>query len=152
MMSDKQRQRFIRIVYLMTGTALAAGLILYAFSNNIDLYYTPTHCQSLPADYPKVIRVGGMVVKGSVHRESDLRVRFTITDYQQDLNISYEGILPDLFREGQGVVILGKKQSNAPFEATQVLAKHDEKYMPPEIAKQMKQANTGAAIDIAGDA
>lgn len=139
MMSRKQRHRMFGILFLVVGIAIAAGLILMTFSKNIDLYYTPTHYQSLPLDYPKVIRVGGMVVKGSVKRDADLRVHFKITDFEQELRVTYEGILPDLFREGQGVVVLGHKHSHESFTASQVLAKHDENYMPPEVARQMAQ-------------
>lgn len=139
-MSKTHQKRLFMIVFLIVGSAIAAGLILKAFSNNIDLYYTPTDYQQMTLPSDKIIRVGGMVVKGSVERDADLQVRFRITDFENELTVQYEGILPDLFREGQGVVILGRQQSANALQATQVLAKHDENYMPPEVARQMRSA------------
>ncbi len=121
------------------GLSLCLGLILYALSQNINLFYTPTEIASDMAPMDKTIRVGGMVVDGSFTRGDKLNVEFTLTDFENTLVVQYNGILPDLFREGQGIVAQGVLNANGHFEAKQVLAKHDENYMPPEIAK-LKQA------------
>lgn len=136
-MSAVQQKRLIVVVSLICGCAIALGLILTALSQNIDLFFTPTQLlsQSVPN---KTIRVGGMVVINSVVRHENRKVEFTITDYNHQLKISYQGILPDLFKEGQGIVALGKLDKKGNFIAHQVLAKHDEKYMPPEVAAGLK--------------
>jgi cytochrome c-type biogenesis protein CcmE len=132
-MSYKHQRRLYVVLFIVIGTGIAAGLILYALSSNINLFYTPSQLaeeQKLPL---KTIRVGGMVMANSFHTDTQLNNTFEITDYQSRLKVSYQGILPDLFKEGQGVVVLGKVDKPGHFKATQVLAKHDENYMPPEI-------------------
>lgn len=130
-MSPLQKKRCLLVIFLITGVSLTLFLILYALSQNINLFYTPSQLNE--AVRAKTIRVGGMVVKGSIVRQK-LNVEFVITDFNQQLKVFYQGILPDLFKEGQGVVALGKLNETGNFIAEQVLAKHDEKYMPPEIA------------------
>jgi cytochrome c-type biogenesis protein CcmE len=131
-MTPKQKKRLFFIVFLVGGLSLTVGLVLYALSQNINYFYTPTSLldQTQPN---KVIRLGGMVVENSVSRGKDLCVEFVLTDYKQQIKVRYQGILPDLFREGQGIVALGKLENNGTFQASQVLAKHDENYMPPEL-------------------
>ncbi len=141
-MSVVQRKRAVLVLSLVLGIGTAIALILYALSQNINLFYTPTELRQLSEQklsQHKSVRVGGMVVKDSVIRQNNLGVEFTITDFQHTLIVRYEGILPDLFREGQGIVALGVLDKEGHFKASQILAKHDEKYMPPEIAKMMAQ-------------
>lgn len=125
----------ILLAMLATGTAL----VLYALRQNINLFYTPSQIHQGQAPMNQTIRVGGMVKQNSLLRGEGLALRFTVTDFEQTLVIHYQGILPDLFREGQGVVVLGKLSANNTFQAHQILAKHDEKYMPPEVAKMVKK-------------
>ncbi|WP_097462423.1 cytochrome c maturation protein CcmE [Mangrovitalea sediminis] len=140
-MKPVRRKRLILIVALVAGFGVAIGLVLYALKQNINLFYSPT--QIVAGQVPKGahIRAGGMVVKGSVKRDpKSLKVEFAITDYKATVPVVYRGILPDLFREGQGIVALGHMEPNGVFDADQVLAKHDEKYMPPEVAAALKKA------------
>ncbi len=137
-MSLKHKKRLVVLVSLIAGLGIACALVLYALSQNINLFYTPTQIKSAQLSPKKTIRVGGMVVKESVKRSKDLTVEFIVTDFNQDITIRYQGILPDLFREGQGIVALGHLEDETTFVATQVLAKHDEKYMPPEVAAGLK--------------
>lgn len=137
-MSPLQKKRLFIVSFILGGVTLAAALTLFALSKNINLFYSPTELANASVSQHKVIRVGGMVVKNSVKRGADLNVSFTITDYQREIVVHYEGILPDLFREGQGIVALGKVNEKGEFCASQVLAKHDEKYMPPEVAGTLK--------------
>lgn len=137
-MSFMHKKRLFLLIFILSGISMAAGLILYALSKNIDLFYSPTQLAEATLAPQKSIRVGGMVVKNSVHKGDDLKVTFTLTDFQHEVQVHYRGILPDLFREGQGVVALGKLNPNGEFDASQILAKHDEKYMPPEVAGTLK--------------
>lgn len=133
--NKKHRQRLGVIVVLVVGLGVAATLILKALSSNINLFYTPLALSQTHLPDNALIRVGGMVVKGSVSRGDNLQIAFQITDFEKELWIDYQGILPDLFREGQGVVIQGYLMPDNRFHAKQILAKHDEKYMPPELKK-----------------
>lgn len=139
-MSLTHKKRAFTIGFVLLGVALAAGFMLFALSNNIDLFYTPTQLKSTTHALTKTIRVGGMVREKSLERRSDLGIMFTITDFENDVVVHYRGILPDLFREGQGVVAVGKweEDGDGVFHAKQILAKHDEKYMPPEVRKTIK--------------
>jgi cytochrome c-type biogenesis protein CcmE len=120
--------------------AAAAGLVLYALRNNVSLYFTPTQVYNKEAPQGRSFRIGGLVEVGSVKREGDgLTVHFSITDTARNMQVTYKGILPDLFKEGKGVVAQGKLQADNVFYAEEVLAKHDENYMPPE-AKQALDA------------
>lgn len=128
---------------MLMALGLATALVLYALRQNISLFYSPSQVATGKAPINHAIRVGGMVVPGSILRHSnDLMVRFKITDYQHTLDVVYRGILPDLFREGQGVVAHGYLLDNTHFKASEVLAKHDEKYMPPEVTSIMKMNNS----------
>lgn len=132
-MHPKRKQRLIIISLVMTGLMLATGLILYALSQNINLYLTPSEITSQHLKQ-KNIRLGGMVQKGTIHHANKtLMVDFMVTDYTKQVKVQFSGVLPALFREGQGVVVEGRLDGSGAFQATRVLAKHDEKYMPPKI-------------------
>ncbi|MBJ7555257.1 cytochrome c maturation protein CcmE [Marinomonas spartinae] len=140
-MHPVRRKRLITIAIIVLVLSGAIGLVLYALQQNINLFYTPTQIALGDAPTGVNIRAGGMVVKGSVKRDiNTLFVSFNVTDFKHTVHIEYHGILPDLFREGQGIVAQGKLLSNGTFLASQVLAKHDEKYMPPDVANALKQA------------
>ena len=139
-MTSLQKKRMLLVTVLLFGLGTALALVLYALSQNINLFYTPTQISENAAPSKKQIRVGGMVVVGSVVRSNYLKVEFVVTDFANSVKIEYQGILPDLFREKQGVVVKGKIGANGNFIAKEVLAKHDENYMPPEAAFAVKQA------------
>ena len=138
-MNPLRKQRLLIVLGLVVGLGAAVGLVLYALSQNINLFYTPQQVVSGEAPEGARMRVGGLVVDGSVRREADgLGVLFDLTDGQGTFTVRYEGILPDLFREGQGIVAQGAFAPDRSFRATQVLAKHDETYMPREVADSLK--------------
>ncbi len=119
---------------------LASGLMLYALRQNISLFYTPSQILAGKAPMHHPIRVGGVVVKHSiVHAKAGLQVDFQVTDYTHIVDVRYTGVLPDLFREGQGVVVQGELLDTTQVKASQVLAKHDENYMPPEVRNAIRQ-------------
>lgn len=121
---------------MIFGVGLSVGLVIYALGQNMNVYFTPSQLAAVQTWPRHVIRIGGMVKQGSIQRTPDsLTVHFILTDYQHDIAIMYTGILPALFREGQGVVAQGKLIDPNRFMAEQILAKHDEKYMPPGIKK-----------------
>jgi cytochrome c-type biogenesis protein CcmE len=138
-MSPTQTKRMLLVLLLVTGVSVGVGLILFALSNNVNLFYTPSEVKAgtVPTDH--AIRVGGMIEAGSVTRGDGLSVSFVVTDFAENLTIEYNGILPDLFKEGQGIVAQGILQDNHLFKATQILAKHDENYMPPEVKASLKE-------------
>ena len=136
----KPRQKRIALIAGgLASVALAAVLTLNALDSNIALYVTPSEVAAGKAPQGKAFRIGGMVKEGSVKRQ-DMTVRFVVTDTAKDIPVAYTGILPDLFKEGKGVVAEGKIGSDGVFASTQVLAKHDENYMPPEAAHALEQA------------
>ena len=129
-----RRQKLLFICLIGFILAIVSALVLYALRQNISLFYSPHQIANGEVKVSQNIRVGGMVVPGSIVRSSnDLSVQFNITDYKNTIRVHYRGILPDLFREGQGIVAQGKIVDLENFNATNVLAKHDEKYMPPEV-------------------
>ncbi len=143
-MNPRRKKRLAIVSSVLIGLAVVAGLVLYALSQNIDLFYTPTeiiHGKKETGIKPAIgqrIRVGGMVVVGSVKRNKDnLKVSFDLVDVGPSITVQYDGLLPDLFREGQGIVANGVLVSETLLEASEVLAKHDENYMPKEIAEAM---------------
>lgn len=146
-MNPRRKSRLKVVLSVLSGVAVAAGLTLYALSQNIDLFYTPSEIiygkNNDPTTKPEVgqrIRVGGMVVDGSVKRDDKtLKVNFGLNDIGPSIEVEFEGILPDLFREGQGIVAQGTLIEPTKLKATEVLAKHDENYMPPELGDQMKK-------------
>lgn len=126
--------------------ALAAALILNAFRSNMVFFYTPTQVANGEVPKETSFRIGGLVEPGSLQRDQDgLTVRFTVTDLAKSTAVSYQGILPDLFKEGKGVVAQGKLDAAGKFTASEVLAKHDENYMPPEAAEALKRAQAAGA-------
>ncbi len=135
-MNTRRRNRLVAIVFVLGGTAVTAALVLTALDENINLFYPPERVVGGEAPAGVTIRAGGMVADGSVeHDDSGLGVSFVLTDYQgSDFVVRYVGILPDLFREGQGILVTGELDDERVFQASQVLAKHDENYMPPELA------------------
>ncbi|TNC82425.1 MAG: cytochrome c maturation protein CcmE [Oleiphilus sp.] len=140
-MNPKRKQRMILVVFLLLGFASVIGLAMYALTENINLFYNPTQIASGEAPVDARIRAGGMVLENSVSRDDEtLAVSFTLTDYQSNVVVRYQGILPDLFREGQGIVALGKMDSKGVLIADEVLAKHDENYMPPEVADALEKS------------
>lgn len=138
-MNHIRKQKLIWISLSLVGFGLVIGLVLYALKEQTDYYYDPSSIVAGNAPQNKRIRAGGMVVAGSVRRneQNPLKVSFRITDFQAEVPVVYEGILPDLFKENSGIVAQGKL-ANHVFVATQVLAKHDENYMPPEVKKSLK--------------
>jgi cytochrome c-type biogenesis protein CcmE len=134
----KRQNRMILVALLVLGTSLAAYLGLKAFNENLLYFFSPTDVVNGKAPNGKSFRLGGLVANGSVKREG-IKVAFDVTDNQNTFTVKYEGILPDLFREGQGIITTGSLK-NGTFMATEVLAKHDENYMPPEVADALKNA------------
>ena len=138
-MNPKRKKRLTLVLFLVIGAGLAVGLTLYALNQNINLFYSPAQINAGEAPVGSRIRAGGMVVEGSVKRDSNsLHVSFDLTDYDKTVTVEYTGILPDLFREGQGIVAQGSLDEQGVFQAVEVLAKHDETYMPPEVAEALK--------------
>lgn len=126
----------------MVGCTIATGLALLALRENINLFFSPSQIVEGTAPSNTTIRLGGMVVAGSVQRGDNLGVTFVLTDFAEQVTVAYEGILPDLFREGQGIVTQGKLDSTGRFVAEQVLAKHNETYMPPEVNDALRKVMT----------
>jgi len=143
-----RQKRMITVVAILAGVGIATAFALQSFQKNLLYYYSPSQIQAGEAPSARSFRVGGLVENGSLKREpGSLEVRFTLTDYAHQQSVSYTGVLPDLFREGQGVIARGKMGSDGMFVAEEVLAKHDENYMPPEVADSLKphsQASQGA--------
>ncbi len=142
-MNPRRQSRLIVVAAVGSLIVGAIGLMLYALTDSIDLFYTPSEViEGKSGQYPQVgqrLRIGGMVVPGSVERDTtSLSVSFDLVDTGPKVTVNYEGILPDLFREGQGIVATGVLTDRATIKAEEVLAKHDEEYMPPELAEKMK--------------
>ena len=143
-MKQRMKRKTLRLYLLAASLCLlgvAVGLALYAFQSRIVYFFSPS---DVAADRPatgRVVRLGGLVEAGSVDRSGDRStIHFNVTDLKNTIGVTYRGVLPDLFREGQGVVVEGAYGSDGSFTATEVLAKHDEKYMPPEVAKALKES------------
>lgn len=134
-----RHKRALLIVAALAVISIAALLILNALNSNIALYVTPSEVAAGKAPKGQAFRIGGMVKEGSVNRDG-LTVHFVITDMAKDIPVAYTGILPDLFKEGKGAVIQGRIDSKGEFIASEVLAKHDENYMPPEAKHALEQA------------
>ena len=141
-----RRQRMVVVGAIVGGVAIAAVLALTAIGENMLYFYSPTQVKAGEAPLARDVRVGGLVAEGSVARGEGLAVRFELTDTVHTVTVSYEGILPDLFREGQGIVALGRMHADGVFHASEVLAKHDENYMPPEVAEALKMAEGGGKM------
>ena len=138
----KPRQR--RLVWVLLGLVLvstAVILVLRALNSNVMFFYSPSQVQAGEAPRNAAFRLGGLVEAGSLQRSADgLQVQFIVTDQVKSVPVAYKGLLPDLFKEGKGVVVSGKLEGEGPFRASEVLAKHDENYMPPEAAHALEQA------------
>lgn len=135
-----RRQRMLAVGLIIIGIAIALGLILRALDSNIMLFLSPSEVIAGEAPAERPFRLGGHVVTGSFHREEgSLTSTFLVTDNQTTVKVSYTGVLPDLFKEGQATVAKGRLDSNGVFVADEVLAKHDENYMPPEVAKMLEK-------------
>ena len=137
-MKPRQKRAAI-IVGALAALGVAVALVLNAFNSNLVFFYTPTQIASKEAPEGRTFRVGGLVEAGSVKREG-VTVRFTVTDTAKTVPVRYEGVLPDLFKEGKGVVAQGQLGTDGVFAAREVLAKHDENYMPPEAAEALRKA------------
>jgi cytochrome c-type biogenesis protein CcmE len=134
-----RHKRIALIVGMVAGLGLAAGLVLNALQSNVAFFFTPTQVVAGEAPKDRRFRVGGMVRTGSIQRDQ-MTVNFIITDTAKEVTVRYTGILPDLFKEGKGAVVQGKFDPEGRFVATEVLAKHDENYMPPEAQHAVDQA------------
>ena len=142
-MNPRRQKRLLAISAIILVVGSAIGLMLYALNQNIDLFYTPSEIidgkEGIVPQVGQRLRIGGMVVPGTVHRDQEtLAVSFDLVDTGPAVTVSYQGILPDLFREGQGIVATGVLTKINHIDAHEVLAKHDEEYMPPELAEKMK--------------
>jgi cytochrome c-type biogenesis protein CcmE len=143
-MIARQRRMFL-VGLILLGVGGATALALTAFQENLLYFFSPSDVTAGKAPEGRVFRIGGMVTEGSVQRApGSMEVRFVLTDYAKNVTVSYSGLLPDLFREGQGVVARGKLGSDGVFTAEEVLAKHDENYMPPDVADTLKQKHKTA--------
>ncbi len=135
-----RRRRMVLVGLILLGVGGAVALALTAFQDNLLYYYTPTQVTAGEAPPDRVIRVGGMVTEGSFTRApGSLEAHFVLTDYESNVTVSYTGVLPDLFREGQGIIARGKVGDSGLFVAEEVLAKHDENYMPPDVADTLRK-------------
>ena len=133
-----RRKRLYAVGGILLGVAVATGVAIKAFNQNLSYFYDPSQIAAGQAPSDKAFRIGGMVTKGSVKRTpGSLEVSFVLTDFAHDVTVSYTGLLPDLFREGQGIIAHGRLQGGV-FVADEVLAKHDEKYMPKEVVDELK--------------
>ncbi|MPT40735.1 MAG: cytochrome c maturation protein CcmE [Achromobacter sp.] len=141
-----RKRRMLAVAGGLGLLALATALVLNALQSNLVFFFSPTQVMAKEAPASGSFRVGGLVEQGSLRREADgLTLRFVVTDTAHTVPVSYQGLLPDLFREGKGVVVAGKLGPDGVFRATEVLAKHDENYMPPEAADALKRAGAADA-------
>ena len=142
MMNPRKQRRLAFAITLLLAGGGAAGLAVFALQDNVLFFYSPTDIVENPERVPtgRVFRIGGLVQNGSVKRDTGLDVEFVVTDGKNAVPVNYSGVLPDLFREGQGIVALGTRSSDGVFKASEVLAKHDETYMPPEVVDALKRA------------
>jgi cytochrome c-type biogenesis protein CcmE len=148
-----RRKRLFVVLGILGGVAASVSLAMMASRENLMFYYDPSQVVQGKAPVTKRFRIGGMVVKGSLaRRPGDLQVRFVLTDFAHQVPVEYTGVLPDLFREGQGIIAHGTVNSTGTFVADEVLAKHDEKYMPPEVAASLKNKPAAGAATTKGPA
>jgi cytochrome c-type biogenesis protein CcmE len=141
------------VLGIVAGVSIAGALALSAFRQNVTFFFDPTQVVAGQVPAGERFRLGGMVTQGSLQRApGSLEVRFIVTDFSHDVAVSYTGVLPDLFREGAGVVAHGRLRADGTFVADEVLAKHDEKYMPPEVARSLKRRHGESRTNAAPDA
>jgi len=139
--TPKRKQRLLMLGLMLAGVGTAVAFGINAFNDSLMLFHSPSDVAAGNVEAGKPFRIGGMVVEGSVQRnQEDLQVSFSLTDHSQTVPVTFTGILPDLFSEGQGIVALGAIDTSGQFSATKVLAKHDENYMPPEIADALERS------------
>jgi cytochrome c-type biogenesis protein CcmE len=145
-----RHKRFVLVAIALVAVSGATALAISALRSNISYFFSPSQVLAHEAPKDRVFRLGGMVEKGSLKRQSDgLTVHFMVTDLAKSVEVAYTGILPDLFKEGQGVVTKGRLGADGVFHAEEVLAKHDEAYMPPEVAKTLKTSHIKGMIQTA---
>lgn len=151
-MNAVRQKKLMWVMATLVGAIIAVALVIYAIGQQTDYYFDPTAISQGDAPQETRIRAGGMVVRGSVERDTadPLKVNFQITDFKSTVPVSYQGILPDLFAEGSGIVATGELKGKT-FVASEVLAKHDENYMPPEVAKSLKQEHEQRGTDTSGE-
>ena len=143
-----RQKRFMYIIIAVVGLSLVVGLVLYGLKNNVSLYFTPTQVFNKEVPVGRSFRIGGMVEAASVQREQDgLTVKFILTDLHKSIPVVYKGILPDLFKEGKGAVVQGKVEADGVMHAQEVLANHDENYMPPEAVDALKKGQAANAAN-----
>jgi cytochrome c-type biogenesis protein CcmE len=143
-----RRRRMALVLGIVGGASLAGALALSAFRQNVTFFFDPTQVAAGQVPAGEHFRLGGMVTQGSLHRApGSLEVRFVVTDFSHDVPVSYTGVLPDLFREGAGVVAHGRMRHDGTFVADEVLAKHDENYMPPAVARSLKKRHGESRAD-----
>ena len=148
-MKAKRKQRLIFVIILIAGFGAATGLSLFAFKQNLLYFFSPSQLMAGEVAVGQVFRLGGLVVDGSIERKSDgITTVFDVTDTAKSITVTYTGLLPDLFREGQGIVAQGKLNDEGVFVAQEVLAKHDENYMPPEVAEALKEGGAQHPMSI----
>src|SRR3989344_2762319 len=134
-MQPKRKRRLYFVLGLVLGAGIAVGLVLYALKQNLNLYLTPSELQA-QSQIQQTVRLGGYVRKGSLEKTlNSLKISFIITDFKNNIKVEYDGILPSLFREGQGVIAQGALNAKGVFIATEILAKHDENYRPPHVGE-----------------
>lgn len=141
-MRNSRKQKLMIVLFILMGSAVTVGLLLYAFDQGLNVYFTPTEVAEGKAGASTNFRIGGMVKDGSLKREGleGTRIEFITTDGFKEFSVVYDGVLPDLFREGQGVVAEGYLDDEGVFHARQILANHDENYMPPEVKSALDAA------------
>lgn len=139
-MNAKKKRRLAFAIALMIAGAGGAWLVIGALKDNVLYFRSPSDVRAKQVGAGIAFRLGGLVEKGSIHHGPGTDIRFTVTDGRNGVAVSYEGVLPALFREGQGVVALGSLSPNGTFDATEILAKHDERYMPPEVVQALKRS------------
>lgn len=156
MMKPERKRRLFLVLGSVLAIAIGLALVLYAMRQNINFFYTPTEIATgkamQQAGLDRTINIGGLVVKGSVKRDpKSLKVEFKLSDTESEVTVFYEGILPDLFREGQGIIGIGKLSADNTVQASQILAKHDENYMSPEVAAAIKDAENRHKAKLAAE-
>ncbi|HZW86332.1 MAG TPA: cytochrome c maturation protein CcmE [Gallionella sp.] len=142
-----RQKRFMYIMIALVGLGLVIGLVLYGLKNNVSLYFTPTQVFNKEAPVGRSFRIGGLVEAGSMQRLDGLTVKFVLSDLHKSIPVTYKGILPDLFKEGKGAVVQGRIEADGVMHAQEVLAKHDENYMPPEAVDALKKGQAANAAD-----
>ena len=148
-----RRRRMALVLGIVAGVSIAGALALSAFRQNVTFFFDPSQVAAGRAPAGQSFRLGGMVTQGSLQRApGSLEVHFMVTDFSHNVPVSYSGVLPDLFREGAGVVAHGRLRADGTFVADEVLAKHDEKYMPPEVARSLKRRHGDSRADAAAPA